>query len=116
MDELRSFWEKAWAANGVKCADPALFARLIGAYSEPHRKYHTRQHLAECLRTLDQVWFLAERPGEVALALWFHDAIYELRAADNEEKSATFVVIDEVDTDNWGIAGEQITVRRKRGA
>jgi 4-oxalocrotonate tautomerase len=27
----------------------------------------------------------------------------------------TFVVIDEVDTDNWGIAGESVTVRRKRG-
>lgn len=27
----------------------------------------------------------------------------------------TFVVIDEVDTDNWGIGGESVTVRRKRG-
>ncbi|HRV95835.1 MAG TPA: 4-oxalocrotonate tautomerase family protein [Anaerolineae bacterium] len=28
----------------------------------------------------------------------------------------TVVVIDEVETDNWGIAGETITERRKRGA
>ena len=27
----------------------------------------------------------------------------------------TVVVIDEVDMDNWGIAGEQVTERRKRG-
>ena len=27
----------------------------------------------------------------------------------------TIVVIDEVDTDNWGIAGETITERRKKG-
>jgi len=27
----------------------------------------------------------------------------------------TVVVIDEVDTDNWGIAGETVTARRKRG-
>ncbi|MFH7327039.1 4-oxalocrotonate tautomerase family protein [Desulfurivibrio sp. C05AmB] len=27
----------------------------------------------------------------------------------------TVVVIEEVDTDNWGIGGETITVRRKRG-
>ncbi|MCC4116132.1 4-oxalocrotonate tautomerase family protein [Aromatoleum toluclasticum] len=27
----------------------------------------------------------------------------------------TIVVIDEVETDNWGIAGESVTVRRKRG-
>ena len=27
---------------------------------------------------------------------------------------ATYVVIDEVDTDNWGVGGEPITVRRQR--
>jgi 4-oxalocrotonate tautomerase len=29
--------------------------------------------------------------------------------------ATTVVVIDEVDTDNWGIGGESITVRRKEG-
>lgn len=29
--------------------------------------------------------------------------------------ATTVVVIDEVDTDNWGIAGESVTQRRKRG-
>ena len=29
--------------------------------------------------------------------------------------ATTVVVIDEVDTDNWGIAGESVTVRRKQG-
>ena len=28
----------------------------------------------------------------------------------------TVVIIDEVDTDNWGIGGESVTVRRRRGA
>lgn len=27
----------------------------------------------------------------------------------------TVVVIDEVETDNWGIAGESVTARRQRG-
>lgn len=27
----------------------------------------------------------------------------------------TVVVIDEVETDNWGIGGESVTVRRQRG-
>ncbi len=30
--------------------------------------------------------------------------------------ATTVVVIDEVDTDNWGVAGETITVRRRRGS
>lgn len=29
--------------------------------------------------------------------------------------ATTVVVIDEVETDNWGIGGESVTVRRKRG-
>lgn len=29
--------------------------------------------------------------------------------------ATTVVVIDEVETDNWGIGGETVTVRRKRG-
>ncbi|MCU7845102.1 MAG: 4-oxalocrotonate tautomerase family protein [Candidatus Thiodiazotropha sp. (ex Monitilora ramsayi)] len=31
-----------------------------------------------------------------------------------KDPSTTVVVIDEVDTDNWGFAGEQITERRRR--
>ncbi|MBP2019554.1 4-oxalocrotonate tautomerase [Symbiobacterium terraclitae] len=27
----------------------------------------------------------------------------------------TFVIIEEVDTDNWGIAGETVTERRRQG-
>lgn len=30
--------------------------------------------------------------------------------------ASTFVVIDEIETDNWGTAGEQVTDKRKRGA
>lgn len=30
--------------------------------------------------------------------------------------ATTVVVIEEVPTDNWGIGGESVTVRRKRGA
>lgn len=33
----------------------------------------------------------------------------------DKNPATTVVVIDEVDTDNWGIAGEQVTLRRNRG-
>lgn len=33
----------------------------------------------------------------------------------NKNPNTTVVVIDEVDTDNWGIAGEPVTKRRKEG-
>jgi 4-oxalocrotonate tautomerase len=31
-----------------------------------------------------------------------------------KDPQTTFVIIDEVDTDNWGVAGESITVRRRK--
>jgi 4-oxalocrotonate tautomerase len=33
----------------------------------------------------------------------------------SKNPKTTVVVIDEVDTDNWGIAGESVTARRQRG-
>ena len=30
--------------------------------------------------------------------------------------ASTFVIIDEVETDNWGIGGESVTQRRKQGS
>lgn len=37
-----------------------------------------------------------------------------LRDVLDKNPATTVVTIDEVDTDNWGIAGESVTVRRKR--
>ncbi|MDC7715721.1 4-oxalocrotonate tautomerase family protein [Vogesella sp. DC21W] len=39
-----------------------------------------------------------------------------LQTVLNKNPATTVVVIDEVDTDNWGIGGESITVRRARGS
>ncbi len=38
-----------------------------------------------------------------------------LRNVLGKNPATVFVVIDEVETDNWGVAGETITARRKRG-
>jgi 4-oxalocrotonate tautomerase len=38
-----------------------------------------------------------------------------LAAVLGKNPATTVVVIDEVDTDNWGIGGESVTARRKRG-
>ena len=71
------------------CAPHAdTFARLAAAYAEPHRHYHTAAHIAFCLDELDRSRALATFPAEIELALWFHDAIYDTRAKDNEARSA----------------------------
>lgn len=38
-----------------------------------------------------------------------------LQTVLGKNPATTIVVIEEVDTDNWGIGGETVTVRRKRG-
>jgi len=38
-----------------------------------------------------------------------------LREVLNKNPATTVVVIDEVDTDNWGIGGETVAVRRRHG-
>lgn len=81
-------WQETWAALGAQGNQQTLFNQLIAAYSEPHRHYHTLQHLRECLHYLEAAEHLAARPAEVALALWFHDAVYDVRRQDNEERSA----------------------------
>ncbi|VAW51035.1 4-oxalocrotonate tautomerase [hydrothermal vent metagenome] len=37
-----------------------------------------------------------------------------LKQVLGKKPATTIVIINEVDTDNWGIAGEQVTERRKR--
>ncbi|MEF9947072.1 MAG: N-methyl-D-aspartate receptor NMDAR2C subunit [Comamonas sp.] len=88
---FQTSWQRCWAALGL--TPPAdLQQRLLAAYAEPQRHYHTQQHLAECLAHFDAVWQQAQRPGEVAVALWFHDAIYDIKAKDNELRSAQWAV------------------------
>jgi predicted metal-dependent HD superfamily phosphohydrolase len=80
-------WSETWSRLGA-AAPKALLAELIARYSEPHRFYHTLQHLRECFSVLEPASHLAWHLGEVQLALWFHDAIYDTHAQDNEELSA----------------------------
>lgn len=87
-EALHANWAAAWHALGVASPGDALCDELQRRYTEPQRHYHTMQHLGECLAWFDHEKALAERPGEVALALWFHDAIYDVHAHDNEARSA----------------------------
>jgi predicted metal-dependent HD superfamily phosphohydrolase len=84
----RASWIDAWRDLGVAAPDEVLLAKLLAHYSEPHRAYHTLQHLDECLAGLARERSHAERPAEIALALWFHDAIYDVHRRDNEARSA----------------------------
>lgn len=81
-------WRRLWGELGAREIPLGLFNQLVAAYSQPHRRYHTLQHLRECLDHFDAAASLARRPAEVELALWFHDAVYDPARDDNEALSA----------------------------
>ena len=103
---LQRSWRRAWSEVGGSGSGDALRRRLADAWREPQRRYHTLQHLAECLAHLEPVRQLAEAPGEVELALWFHDAVYDVRGHDNEARSAAWAA-DELRA--AGVAGAAAT-------
>ena len=81
-------WLRLWQAAGASGDGAPWYEKLAQAYAEPQRHYHNQQHIAECLAEFDRARHLAQRPEEVEFALWFHDAVYEPKAGDNEERSA----------------------------
>lgn len=83
-------WCDIWGRLGAPAADQALFHELNSKYREPHRRYHTLQHLDECFEHLQIACARATNLSEVELALWFHDAVYELGHPDNEQRSAAW--------------------------
>lgn len=91
-------WARVWAELGVGCAPQETYEALIRRYGEPHRAYHTLQHLQECLQVRRFVNAACPAPAEVDLALWFHDAIYDPLRSDNELRSAQW--LDDVARDS----------------
>jgi predicted metal-dependent HD superfamily phosphohydrolase len=75
---------------GAGGAASDAFQRLIARYREGHRRYHTVTHLHRVLADVSAL--LRESSvadaGAVRLAAFFHDAIYDPRHHDNEDKSA----------------------------
>lgn len=91
---LRSRWQRrfaTWGRSHVKVGDD-----LMARYAAPDRVYHDLRHLRCVLEAVDE---LVTAPGMEALtqhgdrwvmelAAWFHDAVYDVRRADNEIASA----------------------------
>jgi predicted metal-dependent HD superfamily phosphohydrolase len=88
-DTLREQLGTAWRSQlrpfaVAEGAAAAAFSDLVHRYGEAGRHYHNLRHLAEVLAMVDG---LGCEPA-VRLAAWFHDAIYDSRSKDNEERSA----------------------------
>jgi predicted metal-dependent HD superfamily phosphohydrolase len=89
---LQERWLDLWRRLGARGEASRYYDELVTLYSAPERAYHTLAHIADCLDEAvrlpaDGSKAQAEAPL-LELALWYHDAIYDTRAQDSEERSA----------------------------
>ena len=73
---------------GASADGAPLGSDLLVRYGELHRAYHGLEHLRDCLERLDAAPTEGADRDRVEAALWFHDAIYDPLAGDNEARSA----------------------------
>ncbi|MET7672858.1 HD domain-containing protein [Micromonospora luteifusca] len=92
MVDLLERWRVAALGAGARpdAASTGAGEQLLTRWREPHRHYHTVAHLTAVLDVVDQHAELADRVDVVRLAAWWHDAVYDPRAAGdaNERDSA----------------------------
>jgi predicted metal-dependent HD superfamily phosphohydrolase len=82
-----ALWNRCFA-DGEGEGPAKIYADLVRRYSESHRRYHTCDHVAHCLKQFDLAADLMDNSDAVEMGIWFHDAIYKPGAADNELQSA----------------------------
>lgn len=87
LEVLFERWCRLLKDARATCDPAETFESIREAYSEPHRRYHTLEHILDCLQEFDTVQRLAFDPIAVELAIWFHDIVYVVGQKDNEESS-----------------------------
>lgn len=93
LESMQSGWVRLLEVYRVapeRCLP--VFDLLAAAYSSPERHYHNLEHLGEMFRVAGRLAHDAADPAAIQLAIWFHDAVYDSRAKDNEARSAEVAV------------------------
>jgi predicted metal-dependent HD superfamily phosphohydrolase len=88
VSDLLHAWRDALPPAAPVAAVSRLGDDLLARWTEPHRHYHTVDHLQAVLAVIEDHAPAAVDPMAVKLAAWFHDAVYDPTRVDNEEASA----------------------------
>ena len=70
----------------------ALWQDIAMRYNESQRVYHSLQHIRQLFGQFEQIKHHLNQQHIIALALFYHDVIYEPTCVDNELKSAEYAV------------------------
>ncbi|MEZ6028165.1 MAG: hypothetical protein R3C46_00290 [Hyphomonadaceae bacterium] len=87
ISRLESEWLKDAARLSASKAAPIL-QDVLTRHAEPHRRYHGANHLVALFDLLAHHAPHIVRGSAPRLAIWWHDAIYDPQAHDNEARSA----------------------------
>ena len=86
-------WHLIAINNAIKPAKVnALWQYIAVRYNETQRAYHSLQHIQQLFVQFEQIKHHLNEPHIIALALYYHDVIYDPRRSDNELKSAEYMV------------------------
>ncbi|WP_446217167.1 HD domain-containing protein [Micromonospora sp. IBHARD004] len=114
MGELIERWRDT--ARSAGATDPVgverAGERLLAGWREPHRHYHTLDHLTAVLDVVDGHAAAARRPDLVRLAAWCHDAVYDPRAGGDANERASAALAGVLLADAGLPAGAMAEVRR----
>ena len=93
LESMQKGWVRVLEQYRVAPADAyPVFDVLVAAHTAPERHYHNLEHLAEVFKVVERLSATVEDPNALHLAVWFHDAVYDSRAKDNERRSGDLAV------------------------
>lgn len=69
-----------------------LWTEIEKSYSSKSRHYHNLEHLKSLLKELNDVKGKIDNWNCLLFTLFYHDAVYNARRSDNEEKSAELAI------------------------
>jgi predicted metal-dependent HD superfamily phosphohydrolase len=87
IDNLRLKWDELCKETGMVDPFNKYFNHIMQKYNEPHRYYHTGEHILFCLRNAE---YHKINSPEIKLTIWLHDVIYDPTRNDNEQQSCIF--------------------------
>ena len=86
----QGFWQLCGHSNSD--LSNQFWMEIHSGYSEEGRHYHDLHHLHYLLKLWDELKEKFDDAEAVAIAIYYHDLIYDARRKDNEERSAEIAV------------------------
>lgn len=85
---MSAAWHELASPYHCRATRAGILDPIIRRYRQPHRHYHTLEHIEEMLAIIGEHRERLLEYEPLAFATWFHDVVYDPRRDDNEERSA----------------------------